>query len=78
MSFLERWNSVRYANLRISLVSAFSRDCRARCALYKADWFEVLGEKLPSLAFSAVKRMLLDSGAIFETAIHYIQHSPAA
>ena len=57
---------------------SFLKRLQGRCALYKADWFEVLDEKLPSLAFSAVKRMLLDSGAIFETAIHYIQHSPAA
>ena len=56
---------------------SFLKKSRARCILCKAD-FEVLSEKLPSLAISAVKRMLLDSGAIFETAIHYIQHSPVA
>jgi hypothetical protein len=39
---------------------------------------EVLGEKLPSLTIPTVKRILVDSGTIYKTAIHYIQHSPAA
>jgi hypothetical protein len=37
-----------------------------------------LVEKLPTLAVSAVERMLLDSGVILEAAIRYIQHSSAA
>ena len=35
-------------------------------------------EKLPTLAVSAVERMLPDSGVILEAAIRYIQHSSAA
>ena len=37
-----------------------------------------LAEKLPSLAVSAVERMLPDSGVILEAAIRYIQHLAAA
>jgi hypothetical protein len=37
-----------------------------------------LAENLPSLAVSAVERMLAESGVIVEAAIHYIQHSAAA
>ena len=46
--------------------------------VFQAGLFEVLCEKLPSLAVSAVKRILLHRGVIFETATHYIQHLSTA